>query len=120
MRRGFFSVLGIFVAVTLAQAQESSFALKPEALAGEWTISDSNPSGGCRLALEFEKNPFGYPAYAFGCTADDLLQVTRWRLRGTSIILSGDRGAPIILLKIKDRNRFQGRSYAGRRIVLSR
>jgi len=101
-------------------AQENTFALKPENFAGDWTISDTNPTGGCRITFEVSKSPFGYPAYVFGCTADDILRVSGWRLRNTSIMLTDDKGAPVVLLKIKDRNHFKGNVSSGRSIVLSR
>jgi hypothetical protein len=119
MRRAFFFAIPVLIAMPLA-AQESSFGLKPESFAGDWTISDTNPTGGCRITLEVMRSPFGYPAYVFGCTADDILHVTGWRLRNTSILLTDDKGVPVVLLKIKDRNRFQGRGPSGRSIVLSR
>lgn len=103
-----------------AQGQSNPFTLKPAQLAGEWTVSDTNPSGGCRIILEVSNSPFGYPANVFGCTADDLLNITRWSLSNTSVVLSSDDGAPVAVLKIRDRNRFQGRSPTGRRIIMSR
>lgn len=109
-----------FLVSSFAQAQENSFALKPEALAGDWTLSDTNPTGGCRITLEVSNSSFGFAAYVFGCTADDVTKVTGWRLRGTSIVLTDSKSAQIVLLKIKDRNRFMGRSSSGRSIVLSR
>jgi hypothetical protein len=119
MFRTSFFAAALFVS-SFAQAQENSFALKPEALAGDWTLSDINPSGGCRITLEVSNSSFGYAAYVFGCTADDVTQVTGWRLRGTSIVLTDNKSAQVVLLKIMDRNRFKGRSSSGRSIVLSR
>jgi hypothetical protein len=118
--RGAFLFATVFLMAAPLAAQENSYGMKPEAYAGDWTISDANPTGGCRITLEVMNSPFGYPAYAFGCTADDLLKITGWRLRNTSIVLTDDKGAPVVSLKIKDKNRFQGRSSSGRSIVLSR
>jgi hypothetical protein len=105
----------------LAYAGESTtFDLKPESLAGDWLISDTNPSGTCKITLEVSKSPFGYPAYAFGCNADDIMQVIGWHLRNTSIVLIGNNAAPIVLLRIRDRNHFDGRAPSGRHVVLAR
>jgi hypothetical protein len=117
------SILLIFLlnGAGFAGAEENSlFELKPETLAGDWLISDTNPSGTCKITLEVSKSPLGYPAYAFGCFADDVMQVVGWRLRNTSIVLIGNNSAPVASLKIKDRNHFDGRAVSGRHIILAR
>ncbi len=113
-------ILAVILFASAAHAQEKPFGLKPENLAGDWTISSPAMSGDCQLTLEVSKSPYGYPAYVYGCTAEDLQRVTGWRLRSTSILLTDDKSAPVILLKIKNRDRFEGRMPSGSDIVLSR
>lgn len=105
----------VFSGVALAQT-----ALQPGELSGDWTATDTNPTGKCLLSFEVSTDSLGYAAYAFGCTGPDLHRVAGWRLRGTSIMLTDVNAKPIIVLKMKSRTRFEGTGPSGKKVDISR
>lgn len=94
--------------------------LDPKELAGDWRLGEANPKSQCHLTLEADDTPFGYRALAFGCLVSDLQNITGWRLRGTSIILTDNKGRQRLTLKLKERTRFEGKTPSGQSIVLQR
>ncbi|HVY21027.1 MAG TPA: AprI/Inh family metalloprotease inhibitor [Bauldia sp.] len=77
-------------------------------LLGGWTITSGNDS--CQLFMTLTSWTGGYRASTKGCTTPLLKSISAWNLQGSSVILAGQTGAPVVTLASSGNNRFDGQA----------
>ncbi|RCL02456.1 MAG: outer membrane protein [Candidatus Tokpelaia sp. JSC161] len=101
----------------IMEKAETGVELNPSAVAGVWKASIGGM--GCQIATPQTKFGQGYRAGPMHCPFS-FLNVKSWALSGSKLIFYDNTGVPIAMLSSPDGNSFEGKTFSGIEVVLSR